>query len=162
MQAETLPKLSKLRIRLVRLSKERHRIEIVRPDGRVEARTLETRSFLAHDLVHFAVESEAGLVEGFYGRLARGASLDDPPASSSEAMMIETIVGPFQSALGKEAPQAPEDFVASLAAYLAQSGKTTPAWLTPDYAIAVRERLRKLMGQWKATPFGETMELAFP
>jgi hypothetical protein len=28
--------------------------------------------------------------------------------------------------------------------------------------LAVSERIRQLEGRWRATPFGETMELRFP
>jgi len=28
--------------------------------------------------------------------------------------------------------------------------------------LAVKERMRRLEGQWQATPFGQTMELEFP
>lgn len=37
----------------------------------------ETRSYLVHDLLHYAVESEAGLSGGFWGNLARGKTLAD-------------------------------------------------------------------------------------
>ena len=36
-----------------------------------------------------------------------------------------------------------------------------PRWLSGAFIDAVRERMRRLEGQWKATPFGETMELVF-
>ena len=52
-------------IRLTRLTNERHRLEVVRDDGTREARELETRSALPHDLVHYAVETEAGLGASF-------------------------------------------------------------------------------------------------
>ena len=150
-------------IRLTRLSNDRHRLEIRRADGSTEARELETRSLLAHDLVHYSVEAEGQLVSGFYGALARGAHLTDPFEPTGEAMMIETIVGPMQSALAaNRLSEPPEAFIAGIAAYLAQTGRVPPAWLTPDYVSAVRERLRQVLGQWRATPFGETMELTFP
>src|SRR5690606_17606265 len=59
-------------IRFTRLTNERHRFEIVRDDGTREAHDLETRSTLAHDLTHYAVEIEVGLRGAFYGRLASG------------------------------------------------------------------------------------------
>jgi hypothetical protein len=124
---------------------------------------LETRSFFIHDLVHFAVESKGGLVDGFYGALARGAHLEAPFAPSEAGMTIETIVGPLQTELASTAPPlSPDAFIAGITSYLAQTGKAPPAWLTPDYVIAVRERLRHLTGRWRATRFGQTMALTFP
>jgi hypothetical protein len=41
-------------------------------------------------------------------------------------------------------------------------GEPMPPWLTQDFAERVLERLRRVQGRWKATPFGQTMELTFP
>jgi len=76
-------------IRLTRLTNERHRLEFVRDDGTSEARELETRSALLHDLVHYAVETEAGLEASFYGQLAGGKTyeaLTAEPSDDPEAM----------------------------------------------------------------------------
>jgi hypothetical protein len=50
-----------LKLRFTRVSPTRHRLEYRREDGTGEAIAMETKSLLVHDLVHFAVESEAGL-----------------------------------------------------------------------------------------------------
>ena len=63
-----------LLVRLTRLSDARHQFEYRRTDGSGEVLEMETRSLLTHDLAHFAVETEAGLGDGFYGRLARAGS----------------------------------------------------------------------------------------
>ena len=34
-------------------------------------------------------------------------------------------------------------------------------WVTPDFVTRARERLRRVQGQWRATPFHQTMELEF-
>ncbi|RYD92308.1 MAG: hypothetical protein EOP61_25810, partial [Sphingomonadales bacterium] len=70
--------MAELKLRFTRLNEARHRFEAVRPDGVSEALEFETRSYLLHDFVHFAVEMEAGLQSGFYGQLARGGVYDDP------------------------------------------------------------------------------------
>lgn len=84
----------------------------IRTDGTHDQHEFETRSLMTHDLVHFAVESEAKARGGFYGTLAEG-------------------------------------------------GLAPPDWLTGDFMRCVLERLRQLQGQWRATPFGQTMELRF-
>ena len=61
------------------------RFEIER-GGRVERVECETRSYLVRDLLHYAVESEAGLEGGFWGHLARGKTLADMNDRTGKAM----------------------------------------------------------------------------
>jgi hypothetical protein len=155
--------MAKLHIRLTRISNTRHRFEAIRPDGGVEVRELETRSFFLHDLVHFAVESEARLRNSFYGQLGRGAAYDDMASSgpeTPEGVKTEMVVGALQGAM--KAPVDPESFVHQLHAMWANIGREPPDWLTPDTIAGVLRRLRVLQGLWRATPFGKTLELEFP
>jgi hypothetical protein len=39
---------------------------------------------------------------------------------------------------------------------------TMPEWLTEDFIARVQERMRELLGHWKATPYGERMKLCWP
>ena len=154
-------------IRLTRLTNERHRFEVVRDDGTREAHELETRSALPHDLVHYAVESEAGLNASFYGRLASGttyAGLMTEPATSPEAMQTEQVVARIQGATKNDTWSSvdPESFARSFAADSRSLGHEPPAWLTADLIVRVRERLRRVQGQWRATPFHQTLQLEFP
>lgn len=150
--------MSALVIRFTRLNPTHHRFEAIRADGTRDVREFETRSLMLHDLVHFAVESEARLRGSFFGTLAEGANYD-APREGSEAMMIENIVGPLQGALKGEVD--PDSFTPRLRAILPTVGFEPPDWLTSDFMRRVLERLRQLQGQWRATPFGETMELRF-
>ncbi len=145
-------------VRFTRLSPTHHRFEAIRADGSREVRELESRSLLLHDFVHLALESEGGLSAGFYGTLARGGAYD-APRPDSEAMAIEAVVGPLQGALKGEVD--PDAFVARLRAVKVSIGEAAPAWLTPELIARTMERLRQLQGQWRATPFGETMEVRF-
>lgn len=154
-----------LTIRLERTSPTRHRLEIVRADGSRDAADLETRSCLLHDLVHFAVESEARLADSFFGRLARGvrhaqlAQPDAQPAEGDELMTTERVVGPLQSAWKRGTP--PAVFADTLRSYLTAVGAPVPAWLDADFVRRAVARVTALDGQWRATPFGATMELRF-
>ncbi len=147
-----------LTIRFTRLNPTHHRFEAIRTDGTIEVREFETKSLLLHDLVHFAIESEARLQGGFFGSLADGLAYD-APRPGSEAMTIESVVGPLQGALKSEID--PAAFVAQHRAMQASTGSRSPDWLTPNLIARVLERLRQLQGQWRATPFGQTMELRF-
>ncbi|MEZ6022166.1 MAG: hypothetical protein R3C16_01845 [Hyphomonadaceae bacterium] len=150
--------MSALIVRFTRLSPTHHRFEAIRADGERETRELETRSLLLHDLVHFALESEAGLRDGFYGRLARGADYN-APAEGDAAWDIEGIVAPLQSALKGEVDAAA--FVARIRTLRESVGGEAPSWLNEALITRTLARVRQLQGQWRATPFGETMELRF-
>lgn len=150
-----------LKITFTRLDPKRHRMTIVRADGSTDSRELETRSFLQHDLIHFAVEIEAGLRGGFFGGLAAGARLGDPGVLDAERLAIEQVVGAFTGAQKEANPPAPEVFAAAVNAFIATTGGVPPAWLNAAYVTAVRERLRGLEGRWRATTFGEPMLLEF-
>jgi hypothetical protein len=147
-----------LTIRLTKLTNDRHRIEFVRADGSGDAAELETHSCLVHDLIHYAVESEANLKRSFYGPIAAGRRYGDMTGApaAGEAMTTERIVvlltkcakGEWSAKEFVEAMQSP-----------ANGGPL--AWVTLDFARATLERFRRAHGQWKATPFRQTMELKF-
>jgi hypothetical protein len=56
-----------MQIQFRKISDLRHALRIVRPDGARDEVDCETRSTLVHDLLHYAVESEAKLSTGFWG-----------------------------------------------------------------------------------------------
>ncbi len=154
-----------LTLRFTRVSPDRHRFEYRRADGSGEAIEMETRSFLTHDLVHYAVESEAGLKGSFYGILARIGGYEELSVAGGAALggeiaITERIVGMLQGAQG-EADLDEAAFQAQATEYLELFDERAPRWFTPAFVAAVRERLRQLTGRWKATSFGETMELEF-
>jgi hypothetical protein len=153
-------------IRLTRLTNDRHRFEIVRDDGTRESHDLETRSALLHDLAHYAVETEAGLENSFYGRLAQGLTyqaLTEVPAAP-EAMQAEAVVAQMQGTFKDggapkiDAAQGARE----IAAGFKSVGGQPPVWLTPDFVARARESQRRVQGQWRATPFHATMELEVP
>ena len=94
-----------MHVLLTKVSDQRHRVEVIRADGTREKLELETRSFLVHDFVHYAVESLAGMTTGFFGMLAAGAplqQLNDRSATwdpDSQIGLAESIVGPMQDVI---------------------------------------------------------------
>ena len=150
-------------IRFTRLTNERHRFEIVRDDGSREAHELETRSTLAHDLAHYAVETEAGLRHSFYGRLASGTSygeLTTLPPHEPEVMQTERVVVMLQTAFKKPECDSHETLLRTLSAFDAVA-EARPPWLTAEVMQRTLEHLRRLHGQWRATPFHHALELNF-
>ena len=154
-----------LTLRFTRLSPTHHQFEYRRPDGSGETIEMETRSLLVHDLVHYAVESEAGLRGSFYGLLAKIGGYEEltvngGAALGGEVAITERIVGALQGALKGDEFDG-EAFASAMSDYLELYGDRPPRWLTADMLARARERLRQLTGRWNATPFGETMELAW-
>ena len=155
-----------LTLRFTKLSDERHRFQYRRPDGTGEAIEMETRSLLRHDLLHYAVESEAGLRGSFYGILAKVGGYEElsvggGAALGGEVAITERIVGALQGAMKADAFDAAA-FAETMADYLDVYGERPPRWLTPIFLTRVQERMRQLMGRWRATPYGAAMELEFP
>jgi hypothetical protein len=156
-----------VRVAFRKVSDERHVLEIHREDGGHEQVECETRSYLVHDFLHFAVESEAKLSTGFWGILATGRSLVDMndravrarEMQKPQTAMIEFIVGALH---GVAKGETAKDLVAAVRGYSVVVGVRVPAWLTEEFVVAVKERMRKLVGRWKATPYGESMDLEWP
>jgi hypothetical protein len=156
-----------MRIVFRKVSDERHVLEIDREDGRREQVECETRSYLTHDLLHYAVETEAALAGGFWGNLAAGRTLREMndrtagamSAGAEEMAVIERLVGALSMAVkGRSATE----MVAALGMHAEALGTTNPAWLTEAFVGSVQERMKKLLGHWKATLRGGEMELAWP
>jgi hypothetical protein len=155
-----------LALRFTRISPTHHRFEYRRRDGSGEAIEMETASLLFHDLLHYAVESEAGLRGSFYGILGKIGGYEELSVAGGGALggeiaITERVVGALTGALQDEDLGA-EDFLAQVSEYLEIYEERAPRWFTPPFIAAVRERIGRLMGRWKATPFGGTMELEFP
>lgn len=158
-----------MKLRFHKLTDTRHELEVIRPGTASERVACETRSYLVHDLLHFATESAAGLDNGFYGRLAAGVTLAElnerAKAMSSaefgadEMLQIEQVVGMLS---GSVKGLAPGEMMAAFQRYEAASERALPAWVTANLLLEVEERMRRLLGHFRATEFGSFMELEWP
>ena len=156
-----------LRISFRKITDELHVLEVTRGDGRTESLECESRSYFLHDLLHYAVESEACLRGGFWGNLAAGktlAQMNDRTGAgmadvAGEMGAIERVVGALhQTTKGRSS----RDIVAAVSRFYESIGEQAPAWLTEALVDAVRERMRRMQGAWRATPRGGRLELSFP
>lgn len=152
-------------LRFTKLDDRRH-VLAVEVAGRAERVELETRSTLHHDLTHLAVEELAPVTGGFFVALAAGTALDDVARQAQEgwlagtdAMRVERAVAVLQR-LAK-VDEDPAALHARIVASLAVQDEAPPDWFTPALVAGVRERLRALVGRWRATPYGGTMEVAW-
>jgi hypothetical protein len=117
-------------------------------------------------LLHYAVESEAKLETGFWGNLAKGKTLAEMNDRTGRAMeaegpemaAIEQLVGALH---GSTKGRSPAEMVEGIRRFAEGLGSTVPGWLTDAFVAAVQERMRQLVGRWKATPFGASMDLTW-
>jgi hypothetical protein len=155
-----------LTLRFNRISPTHHRFEYRREDGTGKALEMETCSLLFHDLLHYAVESEAQLKGSFYGILGRIGGYEELAVAGGTALggeiaITERVVGALTGAL-RDGTLDDEAFVAEVSDTLHLYEERAPRWFTSAFIVAVRERVRQLMARWDATAIGETMELEFP
>ena len=148
-----------VRVLFTRLSDRTHRFEVTRGDGSSENAVLETRSYLVHDLTHYAVEAEVPIEDGFYGLLDRGTPLERlndrtqiEPLSPGLAV-AESLVGPMQSLFGGRLDPA---------LFREQCEQRFPGLVAMGFVERAVARLRRLAGHWAATPFHGAMELEWP
>lgn len=73
-----------LTVRLTRISNTQHRFEYLRAGGGGKSALLETPSLLLHELIHLAVESEAGLSD--IGGISVGALRVREKAASDQTL----------------------------------------------------------------------------
>lgn len=154
-----------LTISITRISPTHHRFSYVRDDGTGESADLETKSFLMHDFIHFCVEDEGKLSDGFYGLLESGRTYTSltPEAganvTSSIAMEIEQIVGVMTGVVKGVAT--PEDAYAGVQNLFDAYGKPIPDWFTLDLIARAKARYQKVTGEFNSLKFGETLTLIF-
>lgn len=156
-----------MKILFHKLTDREHRLEIVRDDGSAEAVTCESRSYLEHDLLHYALEREAAIADGFWGSLAAGRTLEQmngmarsgmTPDAAGALAAIEPVVGALT---GLTKGGSPAEVVGGARAYLEALEYDVPAWLTEETLTAALARMRELEGRWRATARGTAMELTW-
>ena len=154
-----------MRIQLTKISNDKHALTLIRADGSRERVELVTREALFHDMLHYAVESSLPTQAGFWGTLASGKTMSAMNDRSGESTkenaetlyMVEGAVGVMTNIV--ELPL--DEAFAKLRWFSETQGQAPPAWCTEEFVAQVCERMRKLMGEWRATPFGQTMEIVW-
>jgi hypothetical protein len=100
---------------------------------------------------------------GFWGTLASGRTFADLNDRTGEAvsdnaerlMEIEQIIAVMTGLYELPAGEAAE----KLRWYSETQSESPPQWCNDTFLNEVRERMRRLLGGWKATAFGKTMEV---
>jgi hypothetical protein len=123
--------------------------------------------FALHDLTHYAVETELGIPEGFFGVVASGWEIDETGQRGvavtlpADALFVEHVVGTLDAERGSGARWTAEEFNYALALKAEKDGRPKPRVLTDDELNRVRKRRAELFGEWQALPPGSTLELSF-
>lgn len=163
---------------LVTKGERADRIEARRDDGSIGRETVPQKGPVAHDLVHYVVESEFGFDRGFWGLVAAGNAPEriaemakqaghasakravKPDPDFVQAIQVERIVEAFEAELWSQG-----DNNDSLRA-MAQAGCDQSLVSCPelgDVAIQrARTKLRALAEQWTQAAIGETLTIEWP
>jgi len=148
----------------IKTSHQEYTLECTRDNGSVTRVTLEAKSYLKHDMVHFVYEREAQLNDSFYGMVNAGCELESltPQAmktasidSSEEALTTEIIVGTLQGALVNET--LPSDMNTRLADYIVLQGRSAPPHLTMDLLERVFKETKQLINRYAQLKTGERL-----
>ena len=142
-----------MEIHFTKISSESHGVRVVRTNQTSEAVTLQTRGFLQHDIAHLALELEVPLKRGYWGSVAAGASLKGMDIRGQDIVVAESLAGPMHILVRDEA---------AMPAYKAVLDRAQPQLSSQNLAERIHERVRRLLGHWRATPFGEEMVIEWP
>lgn len=154
-----------LTIKIKRVSHTHHKLEYIRENGSGETTELETKTFLMHDFIHFCVEKEAGLKDGFYGLLEKGctyASLSFNEKGDTNCKVTEEIerVTGAMTGIMKEMTTPSELMKVFHNMYNAYN-ELIPEWLNENTIQHAHDRYKRIMGEWNSLKFGETLTLIF-
>lgn len=140
-------------IHFTKISDEKHAVKVLRSDGSSEEAVLKSREYFRHDLAHLAVEMEIPLRSGYWGSVAAGTALDGMQIKGREIGIAESLAGPVQTLMRKEAGVEEYKRVVDRSHTL-----LAPLELaSPEIAERIHKRVRKLQGHWRATPYGGEM-----
>ena len=153
-------------------------IEARRKDGSVARENLLHKGPVAHDLVHYVVETELGFDRAFWGLVAAGNApesiagmakaaghasakrADKPNPNFVEAIQVERIVESFEAELWSSGSD--NGALRAMAeAGCDQSLVATPS-LSDEAIERTRARLAQLAEQWIALPVGGSLMLDWP
>jgi hypothetical protein len=123
--------------------------------------------FPLHDLTHYAIESELGFRQGFFGLIADGWDITDTGGKGTrgalpeETIAVEHLVGSMDVQRGSRTRWTAAELNEQAAKHAALGGRSTPRAVTDDEFVRIRERIAILIGQWTSLPAGRTLALEF-
>ncbi len=145
-------------------------LRCVRDDGSVTWQRNENEHalfFPVHDLMHYAVETELGFSQGFFGLLAGGWDISETTGKSArgplpnETLEVEYLVSAFSAERAGNAAASAEEFNQLATTFASAKGMPRPRELSENELARVRTRFDELTMKWRALQLGTTLELSF-
>jgi len=160
-----------MKIRFKKGKKGTDVLECVREDGTVTWSHVRP-GMMVHELLHYAVETELGFKNAFYGILAKGYGIEEfesdrskrptalmPKNLPKEAHWAEIIVGLFQTQLSDR--QKIESFREMIEQACTMRGLAPPDALTEENYEKVWQTFQILYKKWKHLEWGEDLVVDF-
>lgn len=144
-----------MKIELKKLTNYLCEYTLTREDLPIEQITLDTKTYLIHDICHYSVEKNIEYKKGFWGMLSQGYSFNelfgkDNP-QTEELRFIEQIVGPIQSVFSGHIPKADFDqYIGHLDFVIKES--------ILDKCLA---DIRTIIEKWEQLAIGQQITLEF-
>src|SRR5262245_30578485 len=121
----------------------------------------------AHDLTHYAVESELGLRDAFFGLVAKGwdiTRLTDRDVRSMlplEGLWAEFVVGLIQTERLASEPLSADEFNDMLTKELRNRGLVYDRRITEDELFRIRRTFMDIYSSWRLLKPSESITLEF-
>ena len=151
-------------------SHETYTLECIRLDGSSTTSALDTKSFLKHDLLHYAIESTAGLHGSFFGQIEQGKNLEqmtpkamrDEPEQmgSEEARITEMLTGMFTGYIKSGVET--DEFLVGARTVFAAHDIPVPSFLIVEYAEEVKRVYLMLVSRWENMKTKQSFSVDFP
>jgi len=146
-------------------------LRCVRADGSVTWQRNDDQNalfFPLHDLTHYAVETELGFAQGFFGLIAKGWNIDETTGKTArgplpnEALEVEYIVAAFSAERAGGADATAAEFNELAATFASAKEMPPPRPLSDEDLARVRTRFNEVAMKWRALAPGQTLQLVFP
>jgi hypothetical protein len=145
-------------------------LKCIRADGSVTWQRQQGRNaafFPLHDLTHFAIETELGVRDAFYGLIADGWDIEDTTGKGARgalpprALAAERLVGLFDLERAGSATWTAAELNEQCFGPEVGVGQRLARSITDDDVARIRSRIGELLAQWAVLPSGHTLELWF-
>jgi hypothetical protein len=145
------------------------RLRYVRSDGTASECAMPRQGTLPHDLIHYVIESQLKLKDGFTGLIARGAEPSFAMEVThelakkmvcTEAVQVEAIVEALQAQLWS-GQFSHEDFLEGVRTACYARDEPTFPFEGVDAEKLLFDKVREVNATWMAVPFHSSMTLEF-
>lgn len=145
------------------------RLRYIRQDGSTTACSMPRQGTLPHDLIHYVVESQLQLQNGFTGLIAQGAEAAFATQVShglavkmagTEAIQVEAMVEALQTQLWA-GQFSMEDFSEGVRTACLVRGQPSPTFNGIDVSTALFDHALDLNRKWSAVPSYGSLTIEF-